>query len=230
MKLANRISLFFLVALAVVLVGFSSSIYWLSRHHLFAQFEARSSDALETLAAAIESSPRGLEWEVSERTINLGLGSSASVVWAVHDEQARRIDGSASGSELLEKAFHTRSEADQQTNELSFEQRFVASLASHSDERHVKIAAEPRESQSTNVASDVKQYPELTLSVGSAVSPILAQLRWVGFILLGLSLGLWFLAASVGRWICRRALLPLRICRARSRQSQRPTSIRGSLR
>lgn len=208
MKLANRISLFFLAALAIVLVGFSASIYWLSRHHLFSQFEARSADALETLAAAIESSPRGLEWEVSERNINLGLGNSASIVWAVHDGQGKRIDGSAGGSELLEKAFQTRSDAELSTNDLRsnndlwrvWHRRVRAPVTS---------SAESNESPSTTADTDVRHYPELTLSVGSSVSPILAQLRSVEFVLLGLSLGIWLLAAFVGRWICRRALLPL---------------------
>ena len=35
MKLATRISVFFLAALAIVLIGFSASIYWLAHSHLY---------------------------------------------------------------------------------------------------------------------------------------------------------------------------------------------------
>ena len=41
MKLATRISIFFLTALAIVLIGFSASIYWLVQSHLYRQADER---------------------------------------------------------------------------------------------------------------------------------------------------------------------------------------------
>ena len=67
MKLATRISLFFLGILAVVLLGMSISIYVLVRSHLFHSVDARSDAATDTLQASIEFDANGLEWESNIR-------------------------------------------------------------------------------------------------------------------------------------------------------------------
>ena len=53
MSLVTRLSTFFLAALAVVLVGFSLSLYLLARTYLLGQAEERLLTALATLEALV---------------------------------------------------------------------------------------------------------------------------------------------------------------------------------
>ena len=61
MTLTTRLSLFFLTTLALILVGFSITLYLLARTYLHQQSEERLEAALNTLVAAIEVTPDGLE-------------------------------------------------------------------------------------------------------------------------------------------------------------------------
>ncbi len=207
MKLANRISLFFLVALAVVLVGFCGTIYLMARSHLYSQFEARSADALATLTAAIESGSAGLEWEVSERTINLELVNSTPLVWAVFDEHGTRVDGSVEGAAVFAEAAKSGNHGYE----------FNSDIKWNGDvwrvSRHEVRAAAPRDVPAAVSSSppeqDSKRYQALTLAVGSSLRPVIAQLRTLGVTLIGLSAGIWLASALVGNWVCRKALAPL---------------------
>jgi hypothetical protein len=87
--------LFFLVTLAVVLVGFSTVLYLLARAHLHRQSEERLDAALNTLVAAAEVRPNGVEWEPAERSVHLGPAArSDRFVWFVTDERDRLVDQS----------------------------------------------------------------------------------------------------------------------------------------
>ena len=59
-------------ALAVVLVGFSVALYALAAKHLHRQADERLEAALNTLAAAAEIEPDGVEWEPEERSLSFG--------------------------------------------------------------------------------------------------------------------------------------------------------------
>ena len=63
MSLTNRLSLFFLAALAAVLAGFSLTLYSLARAHLRAQLDERLDTAMKTLVAAVEVHPGDVQWE-----------------------------------------------------------------------------------------------------------------------------------------------------------------------
>src|SRR5207253_487714 len=94
---------FFLGALAVVLAGFSVSLYLLAEAYLDRQVDERLAAALETLAATIDADPKGLEWEPQDRNLTLGRDPAADQVrWAVHDAAGRPVgrpvaEGGAAG-------------------------------------------------------------------------------------------------------------------------------------
>src|ERR1700730_8015604 len=102
MTLTTRLSVFFLAALGVVLVGFSSVLYFSARTYLLRQAEDRLQGALNTLSAAAEFARDGIEWEPQERHMALGpdTGSDA-VLWVVSDSQGRWIDSTRASSPLL---------------------------------------------------------------------------------------------------------------------------------
>jgi heavy metal sensor kinase len=52
-------------------------------------------------------------------------------------------------------------------------------------------------------------YPALTITAGVSLEPVRATLRLLAGTLAGLSVGVWVVAAFVGRAVCRRGLLPV---------------------
>ena len=103
MTLTTRLSFFFLATLAVVLAGFSAALYFLAGMHLQQQVEERLESTLNTLSAAVELSPEGMEWEPAQRHLNLGRAFGDQVVWLVSDKDGHIIDGSkqAGGADFL---------------------------------------------------------------------------------------------------------------------------------
>ena len=90
MSLATRLSAFFLIAMAVVLAGFSATLYLLARNHLVRQLDERLMNALDTLEASVDIEPGGLEWEPADRRMTLGVDQGPTAVrWAVRDGQGR---------------------------------------------------------------------------------------------------------------------------------------------
>jgi signal transduction histidine kinase len=53
------------------------------------------------------------------------------------------------------------------------------------------------------------RHEALTLTAGLSLQPVYATLGRLGFVLTGVSLGLWLTAALLGRGLCRRALAPV---------------------
>ena len=67
----------------------------------------------------------------------------------------------------------------------------------------------PAAASETNTESGGALHRELSLTVGVSLAPIKATLRNLALALAGLSIGLWCVAAISGRWLCRRALVPV---------------------
>jgi heavy metal sensor kinase len=199
MTLAGRLSLFFLAALAVVLVGFSASLYGLARHHLFQQLDERCASALDTLTAPVEDEPGGLDWDAGERLLpparTFGDGS---LVWAVFDGQGRRVPSSpavdlpAGQAEPLQTEESERTDVTWGGAPWHFARRTLRS----------KSALGPTEEQG-------KRYRVLVFVVGLPVMPVQETLRTLALVLAALSLVLWCSAALVGQRLCRRALAPV---------------------
>ena len=96
MSLATRLSAFFLIAMAVVLAGFSGSLFLLARNYLVRQLDERLINALDTLEASVDIESAGLEWEPADRRMTLGVDQALSAVrWAVRDGTGAMVDNSA---------------------------------------------------------------------------------------------------------------------------------------
>jgi signal transduction histidine kinase len=209
MKLATRISMFFLAALAVVLIGFSASIYWLAYSHLYHRADERSAAALDTLTAAIESGPAGLEWEVNGRLLDLDQSTkNEPLVWGVFDERGTRVDGAKDSYEMLAGLNQTLGRESQAKQDFDWNgeswrisrREFRASAPTGGKTATVS----PRDDEPT-----AKRYSALVITVGTSLSRLASQLRTLAMVLTGLSLLIWLSAAFFGRWLCRNALAPL---------------------
>src|SRR5581483_6677326 len=95
MTLIRRLSLFFLAALAVVLVAFSVALYLLADRHLTRQLDDRLAAAARTLASAAEVDPDGVEWEPAAHPHAFAPGAFGDQLhWVVTTDDGRLIDRS----------------------------------------------------------------------------------------------------------------------------------------
>jgi heavy metal sensor kinase len=177
-------SAFFLGALAVVLAGFSTTLYLLARTYLHRQVEERLTAALDTLDAAVEREPDGLDWEPHEHHLTLGQdGAPDQVRWTVRDSDAL-VDHSAN------LAPDESLSADPPPGRGSW-----------------RVLERRLESQSPS--PDEHKHAALVLTVGLPLGPVEATVRALAATLAGLSIALWLAAALAGRWVARRALAPV---------------------
>ena len=93
MSLTSRLTAFFLGALALVLIGFSTALYLVARETLSRQTDDRLEAALHALMAAVEMDRGALEWEPFRRKLSLGEETDADEVrWTVRDERGLLVD------------------------------------------------------------------------------------------------------------------------------------------
>ena len=206
MTLRTRLLLFFQGALAVVLVGFSATLYLLASKHLHRQADERLEAALNTLAAAAEINDRGVEWEPAERSLSFGRRAvEGGFLWRVDDDRGRKIDGSASpdADRLLNARGPAARRAVDVTDRASGPWRIL----------HRRLQASPPRGRSPDPpeppAADARAFPAVGLTAAVSLTGLRETLRNLFLVLLGLSVGLWALSLAVGGRLCRHALRPL---------------------
>ncbi|HEY2881468.1 MAG TPA: histidine kinase dimerization/phospho-acceptor domain-containing protein, partial [Pirellulales bacterium] len=209
MTLATRTSLFFLAALAVVLVGLSTAIYGLARFHLLHQLTGRSTAAIDSLTASVEFVRAGLEWEPNQRLFVFSQGSDEGrLLWGVFDDRCKLIEGSFDPNpptvdqlRAVEVVAGQPFDFNWQGNSWRIATRWVRP---DSQSEIARSAVEKADE-----TPDHPTYPALFLAAGVPVEPALAVLRNLMLFLAGLSLAIWLLAAWAGRWLCGKALKPV---------------------
>lgn len=199
MTLTNRLTLFALAALGVVLATFSGTMYVLARTHLMRQLNDRATSTLDTLVAAAEVEGDGLEWERRNRQILL-RGDGEPPVWAVYDESGQRLDGSDSPTRSLDAFADAGPDAEQSRVNVTWDGdhwRVVRRTLRHPHPDAVRTT-ETR-----------KRYRTLVFVTAWPVAPVHSLLRTLAWSLGGVSLALWLVAGIGGRWVVRRALAPV---------------------
>jgi signal transduction histidine kinase len=201
--LTTRLTLFFLAAQAAVLAGFSVSLYLLAEAHLYRQADERLDAALDTLAAAAEVGPDGVEWETSGRSVHVGPRAlSESLAWTVTDGTGRVVARSdrPDATELLAEAADRLKAAPSGIRRLHWQgehwqagQRWVEAPGP------IRTPAEPGE----------RKFQALVLTAAVPLEPVRDTLRTLAATLFGVSAGILLASVLAGRAICRRALRPV---------------------
>lgn len=202
MSLTRRLMLFFVGAIAMVLIGFSMALYALARHHLHSQVEERVQAALSTLVAVAEVSADGVEWETADRQLTLWPGShGGALVWAVLAPDGKYVDRAAArefASILDDGVAGSKSDASW------FEPKEARWLFG---QRLLKPG--PESPTVSPPDAGAHRYPSLRCVVGTSLVPVDGTLRMLAATLSGLSLVLLLSALAVGQAVCRRALQPV---------------------
>jgi two-component system, OmpR family, sensor kinase len=209
MSLADRISAFFLAALAVVLLAFSGALYGLARAYLVRQLDQRLETALDTLEAAVDVEPDGLEWEPNDRRITLGVDPGTDQVrWSIRDVRGNLVDRSANAGEggfLRGAATDLREVSGDATAFSDAPGWRMAGRRLRLEELLHSGRGHPEDDE----PDDDVEYPELALSAGVSPAPILATLNRLALALAGTSAATWLACAAMGRRLARRALAPV---------------------
>jgi signal transduction histidine kinase len=202
MTLVTRVSIAFLVAVALALGAFSATLYYLAGLRLRLALDRE----LEATLDRFPDSPEGI---------------SGRVCWAIYDAAGQRIENKA-GTErpmILD---------GRDLSPLAID---VATTISGSDGSRWRVLARrigggrphrgPFEKAKAHRAgllpheerkgggSAHDRPPLVLLAAWASLEPVEAEIRWLGAILPLVSLGLWTLAAVIGRFFGRRALAPL---------------------
>ncbi len=130
MTLVGRLLLFFLAALAFVLIGFSVTLFLLARSHLYRQLDDRVSATLNTLVAAAEIHRRGVEWDVHQRSLSIDISDGTSIVWVIRDGEGKRIDGTEGRPPSILDASNDSPTGREDTSEIT-EQNAIGTIYWH---------------------------------------------------------------------------------------------------
>ncbi len=201
MKLVNRVSVFFLAALAVVLIVYSVIFYVIVRNRLVQQFEQELHHALNALIAAVEVEPEEVKWQPLEHIIALGAVQGPDEVrWVVIGDGNQVVEQSLNASpELvaLAKAIASDS-ADRGERET-----IVPSGDWHFLHQRLVAPAPQRDER------ELDEFDELMVVAAHSAAPLNADLHRLLLLVSALPLGAWLIAAAAGHWFCRRALQPV---------------------
>lgn len=199
MTLSNRLTVFFLAALAVVLVAFSATLYALAHTHLSKQLDERVATTMDTLVALAEIEPDGLDWEPELRRFPAHWEGDPPL-WAIYDENGSRLDGSHDPINRLSEFAAPGLEPRRERHQVRWngdEWRVARQTLVFPDSNAIR-SRPGRERHQTLVF--VTAWPE---------APVGEALRALAGSLAGISAVIWLMSGLVGRWICRRALAPV---------------------
>jgi len=202
MTLVNRVSAFFLAALAVCLFGCSLSMWALLRWQLYSEFDGDMEHALNVLIAAVEVEPDGAKWQPLDHTVTLGKSNTLDDVrWIISDENGSLIDHSRNVDPVGAQdrgLFQVASQHSLPANEFHdigtwryVNKRLAASIPKPLTER------------------DFDEFAEVQVTVGRDLTELRQNLGRLLIAAIGLPGVLWLLAAIAGRAYCRRALRPV---------------------
>ncbi len=229
MSLAARLTAFFLVAVALLLGGTSAALYLLARSHLHRDLDERLVNTLDLLAASAEVESGDVEWKGKReawspgakaapgpgRPSHVHYGGGGPVHWAVFDGRGTLLDHSwdlglgdiAGVLDLIPGSGHSH-----ETFAGLDGRRWRLALRRLRPDAKPGEGAEADDEEAPPASGKfvpVRGDSALLLVAGERLGPVEATLWNVALSLIGLSTGLWMLAAVAGRYYCRRALRPV---------------------
>lgn len=201
LKLVSRVSLFFLLALAVVLLVCSAGFYAFVRSGLIQEYEHDVRSTFNSLVAAIEVEPEDVSWQPLEHTIALGTSQGPDEVqWIIIGDGNRVVEKSQNvDSALLALATTLAAKGGDKTviDEMNADGEF---LLLH---EHLAATAPNRTNR------DLDEFDTIDVVVARSLVPLNAELNRLLVLVCSLPVAIWLLAAAVGHWFCRRALQPV---------------------
>lgn len=207
MTLTNRLSYFFLSMLAVVLLGFSFSLYKIVDSYLHQQAREQLMSVASSLGASVEVQDSEVEWEPNTRTLNFYptiLGSEATWIISAPNGQLVEQSKNQKAETLAIETSASQSFSGDQLHRISQEGSWLVSRQWIKPHKPATTANETQPSARPN------RYAAISVTVGVSVAPIHETLNRLLLTLCLISGGIWIVAIVLSRYFCRRALVPVR--------------------
>jgi signal transduction histidine kinase len=223
MSLVTRLSAFFLTTLALALGGFSVALLLLAWSHFQRDLDEWLVLELDALSPSVDVDPGKIAWKPPPRIALLNPHTAAETAnWAVFSSEGMLLDRCW---ELTAEDFTklvALSPAGAAHSHHSFTDshgrrwRVVvrrinapppASIIAPGQAAAATIAGDPGAPAGGNGSDPIG--PSLILASGAPLRQMEIALGNASVILMGISAGIWLLAAAAGRRLCRRALLPV---------------------
>ncbi|WP_425616422.1 sensor histidine kinase [Anatilimnocola sp. NA78] len=202
MSLVNRVSAFFLLALALILAGYSAVFYALVSQQLHEQFDQQLHGALHMLAAAIEVEIDDVKFEPSDHTIHLGSEDGLEDIrWAIFDEAGLLV----AKSENLKGVDQTDRHLLEYGKRLQQDDHDSRDLGDWRVLQQRLVAVQPKPKSER----DPLERGELVVTVGRSPTDLNANLQMIGLQVTLLPLAAWLIAAIIGRLFVSAALRPV---------------------
>jgi signal transduction histidine kinase len=226
MKLTNRLSLFFLTALAVVLLGFCVSMYLFASWHLHIELQNRLEAAVNTLLAATEKHSDSVEWEPLGHQVTLGNDDAPDQVrWIVFDGRGKAVDASNNLFEPNGAAKPTDGDWLRIAQSISVDgdvnQPPSPAQNSVAEDLPSGVSLGPIPKVEHARPHETVQADRLLLVAAVSPHPLRASLWRLLLAMLSISAAIWLIAAMLGNWFCRKAIEPI------TRMSQSARLLRG---
>ncbi len=201
MSLVTRVSVAFLVALALALGGFSACLYYLAGLRLRLALDQELEATLDHFPVSAES-------------------HSGRVTWAIYDEAGHRfeaapgdgrtmvLDGRDLGPLAVDVATTIQGPGGLRWRVLARRIGGGPHRGPHEAKGKEHRTGPPARDERKG-AGPPRERPPNVLAAWASLEPVEAEIRWLAAILPLISLGLWALAAAIGRHFARRALAPL---------------------
>ncbi len=212
MSLTNRLTFLFLAMLAVVICGFSSSLYFLATYHLMQQASQQVFAASNIISLVAETGPDLVEWEKGVTKSNLDpLQFDGRIAWVIVDPSGAVVEQSDMTADNLHLNKRLLSIFLSSTPVAfdSDQRSWFAIRKSLTATKAVTETASIESKKATEPEEDKLFFPALSIVTAMEISHVYSTLRMLGSVLLILSLAIWFTTLLLCRVICQRALLPL---------------------
>lgn len=211
LKLATRLSVFFLIAVAAILLCFSAVLYLATRVYLHREMDERLQITLDVLEASIDIEPEGMEWEPVDRRLNIGTGDDDDQVrWAVYDREGIVVGRSSNADAAEFPPFETWDRLPRMAHDAT---SIVESANWRLAGRTLRLQEllNPESARDTSdAAEDDVQHEELLIVAGFSPAPVQATLRHLLLALAGSSGVVLALCGLFGKRLTLWAMSPVR--------------------
>lgn len=199
--------------LAVVVAGFSSTLFFVARYHLLQQASQQVAAASNVVGLVAETGPDGVEWEKNVTKSNLDpLLFEGRIAWVVIDQSGvvvEQSDTTVDNTRLNERLLSIPISSTPVT--FDSDHRSWLAIRKYISVTNSVSGPASNETKSASDPEEEKQFfPALSIVVAMEITGVHATLRALGSVLLILSLAIWCTTLLLSRIVCQRALLPLR--------------------
>jgi len=216
MTLVNRVSAFFLIALASALAGFSVLLYGIVERNLEKQFHDRMHAAINTLLAAIEDEPDDVKWEESDHTVAIGAEAGLEEIrWAVFNQDGQTVDHS--GNLTKEEENDLADVVGIELNRDATDPEGTVHTHIRRGDRDYLTSQRSAEFPKPMAERSPVEFSRLAVAVMLSNESLDRNLHQLALLVGSLSIGTFLVAAVAGRWYCIKALRPVRIMAERAR-------------